>query len=58
VLLLGLAEPCCALHLLLQAEAEAADRAERAGLQQLAEEVKQWNALRLMELSEKEREER
>ncbi|WIA09145.1 hypothetical protein OEZ85_008556 [Tetradesmus obliquus] len=42
----------------LQAEAEAADRAERARLQRLAEEVKQWNALRLMELSEKEREER
>jgi hypothetical protein len=46
------------LLLVLQAEAEAADHAERARLQQLAEEVKQWNALRLMKLSEKEREER
>jgi predicted kinase len=46
------------LLLLLQADAEAADRAERARLQQLAEEIKQWNALRLMELSERECEER
>lgn len=44
--------------LLLQAEAEAADRAERARLQQLGEEVKRFNALKLMELNEKERQER
>lgn len=32
--------------------------AERQRLQQLAEEVKKFNALKLMELSEREREER
>lgn len=42
----------------MQAEAEAADLAERQRLQQLAEEVKQFNALKLMELNEKERQER
>eukprot|EP00879_Flechtneria_rotunda_P009484 GHRR01009927.1.p1 GENE.GHRR01009927.1~~GHRR01009927.1.p1 ORF type:complete len:385 (+),score=156.30 GHRR01009927.1:124-1278(+) len=38
----------------LEAEADAAEQAERARLQQLAAEVKQFNALKLMELSEKE----
>lgn len=42
----------------LQAEAEAAEAAERARLQQLAAEVKEFNALKLMQLSEKEWQER
>lgn len=46
-------ESCC-----LQAEQVAADLAERQRLQQLAVEVKQFNALKLMELSERDREER
>lgn len=41
-----------------QAEAEAADAAERRRLQALAEEVRQFNDLKLMQLTEQERQER
>lgn len=53
---------CCAaaavLLLLLQAEAEAADIAKRQRLQALAEEVKQFNEIKMMQLTEQERQER
>eukprot|EP00775_Hariotina_reticulata_P007950 gene7950-8148_t len=42
----------------LQEEAEAAERAERERLKLLADEVRQFNALKLMELTEQERQER
>jgi hypothetical protein len=41
-----------------QAEAEAAEAAERQRLQALAEEVKAFNELKLMQLTEQERQER
>lgn len=46
------------LTVVLQAEAEAAEVAERQRLQALAEEVKQFNTLKLMQLTEQERQER
>jgi hypothetical protein len=46
------------LCVLLQAEAEAAEIAERQRLQALAEEVKQFNDIKMMQLTEHERQER
>lgn len=43
---------------LVQAEANAAEAAERQRLQALAEEVKQFNELKLLQLTEQERQER
>jgi hypothetical protein len=45
-------------HFVCQAEAEAAEVAERQRLQALAEEVKRFNELKLMRLTEQERLER
>lgn len=42
----------------MQAEANAAEAAERQRLQALAEEVKQFNELKLLQLTEQERQER
>lgn len=47
-----------ALLWLVQAEANAAEAAERQRLQALAEEVKQFNELKLLQLTEQERQER
>lgn len=58
---LGTADSCCeslSVCMAVQAEAEASERAERARLAALAEEVRRFNELKLMQLSETERQER